>query len=83
MSLKDPENFAAGDTLDLGDTVRITKNDTNLRRRQPFLRKLTHAIFHICSGDLKPTRRSPLVRQRRRGDTLSTTVHATHGDGGQ
>lgn len=30
-------------------------------------------MAHVLRGDLEPARRSPLVRQRRRGDTLSAT----------
>ena len=29
---------------------------------------------HVLGRDLEPARRSPLVRQRRRGDTLSAQI---------
>lgn len=47
MSLEDPEDLAPGDALDLGDAVRITKNDTNLRRTQPLSRKLADVVLHL------------------------------------
>lgn len=47
MSLEDPKDLAPGDALDLGDTVRVTKNNTNLRRRQSLLRKLEDVFLHL------------------------------------
>lgn len=47
MGLENPQNLAASDTLHLGNPVRITKNNTNLRWCQPLFRKLTDVVFNL------------------------------------
>jgi hypothetical protein len=78
VGLEDADNLLASNGLDLGDTIGITENDTNLRRSQTLLGELADVILDISGGDLKPRRRSALVRLGALGDTLSWCMHTTH-----
>lgn len=80
MTLENAQDLASSNAFDLSNAVRITKNNTNLRWCQPFLCKLANVILNILGGDLEPSRRSSLVRKSRRRNTLTSTVHTTHGD---
>lgn len=67
-----------GNDLHLGDTVAIPQHNTNLRRRSTLLGELADLVDDLVGGDLEPGRGGTRVRDRRAGDTLSVTVHATH-----
>lgn len=45
---------------------------------EPLLRELAHVVGDLLGGDLQPRGRTPLVRERALGDTLSAAVHAPH-----
>ena len=47
VSFENPQNFAASYGLHLSDAVRVTENDTDLRRRQSFLPELADVIIHV------------------------------------
>lgn len=47
MSLENPQDLAASDTLHLGNAMRITKNDTNLGWCQALLGKLTDVFINL------------------------------------
>ena len=47
MSFQDSQNLVSGNTLHLRDTVRVTKNHTNLRRSQTLLRKLANGLINL------------------------------------
>jgi len=47
MSFEDAEDFAAGNALDLSNAVRITKNNTDLRRSQTLLSKLANSLINL------------------------------------
>ena len=47
MGLENTQNLAACDTFHLGDPMRITKNDTNLRRGHTLLSKLADALINL------------------------------------
>jgi hypothetical protein len=47
MSFEDTEDFAAGNGLNLSNTVRITKNNTDLRRSQTLLCKLANILINL------------------------------------
>ena len=81
VGLEDTNDLLASDGLDLGDTVGVTKDDTNLRRSQTLLGELADVFFNIGSRDLEPRRRSALVRAGTLGDTLSGSMHTTHAVG--
>jgi hypothetical protein len=78
VGLEDTNDLLASDRLDLGDTVGVTKDDTDLRRSQTLLGKFADVFFNIGSRDLEPRRRSALVRAGTLRDTLAGSVHTTH-----
>jgi hypothetical protein len=80
VGLEDSNNLLSGDRLDLGNTIGVTQDDTNLRGGQTLLGKLAHVVFDIGSRDLVPRRRSALVRKGTLGDTLSGSMHTTHAE---
>ena len=45
--LENAEDFVSGNTLDLSNTVRITENNTDLRRSQTLLSKLANIFINI------------------------------------
>ncbi len=79
IGLQDSNNLLSSDGLDLGDSVGITKNDTNLGGGQSLLCELANVFFDLRGSDLQPRRRSALVRAGTLGDTLSGSMHTTHG----
>lgn len=50
MSLQDTQYLAPGDALHLGNAVRITKDDTNLRGSQTLLGKLADVLINLKGG---------------------------------
>jgi hypothetical protein len=78
IGLKDADNLLSSDRLDLGNTIGIPEDDTNLRRGQTLLGELAHMLFHIGGRDFEPRRRRALVREGTLGDTLSGSMHTTH-----
>lgn len=47
MTLENAKDLASGDALHLRNSMRITKDDANLRRRQTLLRKLADALLNL------------------------------------
>jgi len=78
VGLEDSNNFLSSDGTDGGDTVGVTKQDTNLRRGQTLLGELADMVLDVLSGELEPSRRCALVRHGTLRDTLSWSMHATH-----
>jgi hypothetical protein len=78
VGLEDADNLLSSDGAHLGDTVRVTKNDSNLGRGQTLLGKLAHMVLNISRADLQPRRRGPLVRNGGLGNTLTGCVHTSH-----
>jgi hypothetical protein len=70
VALKDAENLASSDTVDLGNTVRIPQDHTNLGRSQTLLCELANVLLNLGGRDLQPRWGAPLVRQSRWGHTL-------------
>ena len=50
--LEDTEDFVTGDESDLGDTVRVTKDDTDLRWGQAFAGQFTDVVDDIFRSSL-------------------------------
>jgi hypothetical protein len=69
---KDTEDLGTSDGLDLGDTLGITKKDTDLRRSHTLLSVLEDVFFDLLGLVLAPRRRRPTVRKRGAGNTLTT-----------
>ena len=53
MDLENTQNLAASDTFHLGDPMRITKNDTNLRRGHTLLSKLADVLINLKNRNKK------------------------------
>ena len=51
MSFKYPQNLAASDALHLSNPMRITKNNTDLRRCQTLLCKLANVLLNLNDKD--------------------------------
>jgi len=58
--------------------VRVTENDTNLRRGRAALGQLHDLLGNLVGSGLEPCRRLARVGHRRGADTLTLGVHATH-----
>jgi len=78
VGLEDANDLLSGDGLDLGNSVGITENDTNLGGGQTLLGELADVLFDIGRGHLQPRGGSALVRLGTLGDTLSGSMHTTH-----
>jgi hypothetical protein len=61
LRLENTEDLVTGDEADLGDTMRITEGDTDLRGRQTLAGKLDDLVNDIVVGGLEPRGRSPAV----------------------
>lgn len=49
MSFKNAQDLVPSNALDLSNTMRITKNDTDLRRSQPLLRKFADVFINLIN----------------------------------
>lgn len=49
MSLKNAQDLVASNALNLSNTMRITKNDTDLRRSQTLLRKFADVFLNLIN----------------------------------
>jgi hypothetical protein len=58
MGLEDAEDFAAGDTLDKGDTVLVTEQDADLRRHLSLLRCLCDHLLHLPGDNTRQRTKS-------------------------
>merc|ERR1739845_9663 len=78
VCLEDSQNFGSSHSRHLGNTMGITKEDTNLGWGQTFLGKTPDVVTDILRGGFEPTWSRFLVRDCRFGNTLSATVHTNH-----
>jgi hypothetical protein len=78
VGLENTDDLLSSDRLDLGDTVGVTENDTNLGRGQTLLGKLADLVLNVLGGNLGPRRWCALVRLGTLRDTLSWCMHTTH-----
>lgn len=69
----------ARDDLDLGDAVRISEDDTDLRRRRSLLRELADLVNDLVGRGLEPGRRLARVGDGAGRDALAVAVQTTHG----
>lgn len=80
VGLEDSNNLLSSHRFDLGNTIGVTQDDTDLRGSQTLLGELADVVFDIGSRCLVPRRRSALVREGTLGDTLSGSMHTTHAE---
>lgn len=78
VGLQDAEHLAAGDELDLTDTVRVTEDDADLRGGETLLGELADQIGHLGGGGLQPRGGSALEGLGGARDTLTRSMHTTH-----
>jgi len=64
IALEDSENLVTGDDLDLGDTVAVAEDDTDLRGSGTLLRELADLVDDLLGGGLEPRRSGARVRDR-------------------
>ena len=65
MGLEDTEDLVTSDKAHLGDTVRVTEGDTDLRGGQALTSKLNDVINDVLGGSLEPCRRGATIREGR------------------
>jgi hypothetical protein len=78
IGLEDTHNLLSSNGTDLGNSVRVTKDHTNLGGGKTLLGQLANVLLNIGAGNLAPTGGSAFVRAGTLGDTLSWCVHASH-----
>lgn len=78
IGLEDSENLITSNDLDLGDTVRISEHDTDLRWSSTLLCELADLVNDLVGGGLQPRRGSSRVGDCRGRYALSVAVKATH-----
>lgn len=71
LRLEDTEDLVTSDETHLSDTLRVTKLDTDLRRRHTLTGELGDLLNNLLGRGLEPRGGSAAVRQSRGGDTLS------------
>lgn len=66
------------DDLDLGNTVGVAEDDTDLGRSSTLLGELADLVNDLVAGDLEPRRSSARVGDGGGRDALSLAVKTTH-----
>ena len=80
VELQDAEDLGASGALDLGDTLVVTEDDTDLRRGEALLRVLEDVLLDVLGRGGHPLRRVALVGERRLGNPLALArLHTSHG----
>lgn len=72
------QGFHTSDKLDLGDTVAVTEDNTNLRRGGTLLGQLADVVDNLVGGGLEPGRGSAGVGDGGGRNALALGVKATH-----
>lgn len=78
VSLKDTDNLVASDSLDLGNTMGITEDDTNLSRRKTLLGILADQVNDFLRAGLQPGGSRATIGEGTAGDTLTTRILFVH-----
>lgn len=67
-----------GHNLDLGNTVGVTEDNTDLRGGGTLLRELADLVDDLVGGGLEPRRGGARVGERRGADALALGVKTAH-----
>lgn len=67
-----------GDDLDLGDSMRVTQDDTDLGRRGALLGEFANLVNDLVGSGLHPRRGVAAVGNGRSRNSLSVGVKTTH-----
>ena len=78
VRLQDTEDLVTSNNLDLSNTVRVTEDNTNLRRSSTLLSELADLVDDLVGGGLEPGRGGARVGDGRGGNALSLAVKTTH-----
>lgn len=70
--------FRTSDNLDLGNTVGVTEDNTNLGRSGTLLGELADVVNNLLGGGLEPSGRSARVGESGGGNALALAVKTTH-----
>merc|ERR1719324_1880900 len=54
LAFQDTENLVAGDKSDLGNSMTVSEDDTNLRWSQTLLGQLVDLVLDLIGGQLQP-----------------------------
>ena len=81
FGLEDAEDLVSGDETDLGNSVTVSEDDTDLGRGQALLGELEDLILDVLGGQLQPGGNRSAVGEGGLGNTLARCVHTTHVDG--
>ena len=65
MRFEDTQDLVAGHKADLGDAVRVTEGDADLRRGETLAGELDDVLDDVLRGGLKPGRGSTAVGEGR------------------
>jgi len=71
LRLEDTEDLVTSHETDLGDTLRVTELDTDLRGGHTLTGELDNLLDNLLGGGLEPRGGSSAIGQSRGGDTLS------------
>mmetsp|Transcript_7081 Transcript_7081/g.9533 ORF Transcript_7081/g.9533 Transcript_7081/m.9533 type:complete len:204 (-) Transcript_7081:314-925(-) len=78
VCLKDTDDLVSSDADNLGDTVGITKDYTNLGGGKTLLGKFAHVLLNVSGANLEPGGGAALVGKGRLGDTFSGCMKTSH-----
>ena len=80
LGLENAKNLVSSDETNLGNTVTVSKDDTDLRWGQTLLGQLEDLVLDILGCELEPGGHCSAVGEGRLGNTLAWCVHTTHGE---
>jgi hypothetical protein len=72
--------FHTSNNLDLGNTVGVTEDNTDLGRSGTLLGQLADVVNNLVGGGLEPRGRGARVGESGGGNTLALAVKTTHFD---
>ncbi len=75
---QDAEDLGASDGVDLGDTVAITKVDTDGGGSHTLLGELDDVLLDLLGLSLEPSGGGPTIGQRGAGNTLTVMLGKTY-----
>jgi len=76
--LEDSEDLSTSQESDLGNTVKISQGDTDLRRRKTLLGELDNQFNNSRGRESDPLGGSSSERESAGADTFSARMHTTH-----
>eukprot|EP00344_Euplotes_crassus_P002743 CAMPEP_0197003248 /NCGR_PEP_ID=MMETSP1380-20130617/7570_1 /TAXON_ID=5936 /ORGANISM="Euplotes crassus, Strain CT5" /LENGTH=128 /DNA_ID=CAMNT_0042421695 /DNA_START=36 /DNA_END=419 /DNA_ORIENTATION=- len=76
--LQNSQDLGTSDTLYLGNTVLISKEDTDLGWVESLLGKSDNLVAQVVDGNFQPAWWSSSIREASSGDTFSIGIHSSH-----